>query len=242
MRIEGAVALVTGANRGLGEQFAQALLERGAAKVYAAARDPEAVTAAGVVPLRLDITDPQQVRAAAQAAPDINLLINNAGLSTGSDVLDSSLENWQLEFDTHVLGTLRTSREFAPILARNGGGAILNVLSVLSWLAIPRTAAYTAAKSAQWSLTNALRVALAPQGTLVTALHVGLMDTRIAARSNEPKSDPAVVAALALDHLEAGAYEVLADEMSQQVRAALSGDLTHLYPQLGSHLMPCARP
>lgn len=234
MKIDGAVALVTGANRGLGEQFAKALLERGAAKVYAAARDPESVAVAGTVPLRLDITDPRQASAAARTAPDVNLLINNAGLSTGSDVLAGDLDNWQLEYDTHVLGTLRTSRAFAPVLAGNGGGAILNVLSVLSWVAVPRTAAYTAAKSAEWSLTNALRVALADQGTLVTGLHVGLMDTRIAATADGPKSDPARVAALALDGIEDGAYEVLADELSRQVRAGLSGDLDQLYPQLGA--------
>ncbi|MGW6358994.1 SDR family oxidoreductase [Streptomyces sp. NPDC055092] len=235
MQIEGAVALVTGANRGLGEQFARLLLERGATKVYAAARDPESVGTCGVVPVRLDITDPDQVRAAAEAAPDVTLLINNAGLSTGSDVLASEVDDWRLEFDTHVLGTLRMSRAFAPVLAANGGGAMLNVLSVLSWLAVPRTAAYTAAKSAQWSLTNSLRVALAEQKTQVTGLHVGLMDTRIAAGSTAPKADPAEVAALALDGVETGAYEVLADNMSREVRAALSGNLLSLYPQLGAH-------
>ncbi|MFE7588177.1 SDR family oxidoreductase [Kitasatospora sp. NPDC057512] len=232
MQINGAVALVTGANRGLGEQFTKALLERGAAKVYAGARDPESVRTPGVVPVRLDITDARQVRAAAEAAPDVTLLINNAGLTTGSDVLAGTLDDWRLEFDTHVLGTLRMSRAFAPALAANGGGALLNVLSVLSWLGIPRTAAYTAAKSAQWSLTNSLRLALAEQGTLVTGLHVGLMDTRIAAGQDAPKADPAKVAALALEGIEAEAYEVLADDMSRQVRAALSGELAALYPQL----------
>ncbi len=232
MHVKEAVALVTGANRGLGEQLTSALLARGAAKVYAAARDPESIAVPGAIPVRLDITDSEQVEAAAQVAPDVSLLINNAGLSTGSDVLSSNLDSWQLEFDTHVLGTLRMSRAFAPVLAGNGGGAILNVLSVLSWLAIPRTAAYTAAKSAEWSLTNALRVALAEQGTVVTGLHVGLMDTRIAATADGPKADPAHVAQLALDGIEAGAYEVLADELSRNVRSNLSGDIGRLYPQL----------
>lgn len=236
MQINGAVALVTGANRGLGERFAQALLERGAAKVYAAARNPDAIRTPGVVPLRLDITDPESVRAAAEAAPDVTLLINNAGISTGSHVLDGASEDMRREFDTHVFGTLDVSRAFAPALARNDGGAILNVLSVLSWLALPRTAAYCAAKAAEWSITNSLRVALAPQGTLVTGLHVGLMDTDLTAGQTGPKSDPAKVAQLALDGIEAAAYEVLADAMSRQVRAAVSADLSALYPELDARV------
>ncbi|MDH6126516.1 SDR family oxidoreductase [Kitasatospora sp. GP82] len=234
MQINGAVALVTGANRGLGEQFVKALLDRGAAKVYAAARNPDAVRVPGAVPLALDITNPASVRAAAERAQDVNLLVNNAGISTGSGVLDGSLEDYRREMDTHVFGTLDVSRAFAPVLGRNGGGALLNVLSVLSWLAVPRTAAYCAAKAAEWSVTNSLRISLAEQRTQVTALHVGLMDTDLAAGQEGPKSDPAEVARAALDGIEAGAYEVLADEMSRQVKAALSGDPAALYPRPGS--------
>lgn len=232
MQINGSVALVTGANRGLGERFVQALLERGASKVYAAARNPDTITTPGVVPVALDVTDPAAVRAAADAARDVTLLINNAGSSTKAGLPDGDLDAFRLEMETHYFGTLAVSRAFAPALARNGGGAVLNVLSVLSWVSFPGSAAYSAAKSAAWSLTNALRLQLAEQKTLVTALHVGYMDTDMAAHVDAPKSDPAGVAHLALDGLEAGRYEVLADEVSTRTKAALSGDLTALYPQL----------
>ena len=148
MEITGAVALVTGANRGLGRQFAAALLERGAAKVYAAARNPESVDLPGVVPLRLDVTDPGSIRAAAAQAGDVTLLVNNAGSSTGASLLGGSLDDVRLEMDTHYFGTLAVTREFAPILERNGGGAVLNVLSVLSWFTAPRVAAPPSAKAA----------------------------------------------------------------------------------------------
>ncbi|GAB3140190.1 SDR family oxidoreductase [Microbispora hainanensis] len=235
MKIEGSVALVTGANRGLGRRFAAALLERGAAKVYAAARRPETVGLPGVVPLALDITDPASVRAAAGHAPDVDLLINNAGVSTGSPALTGALDDIRLEMETHYFGTLAMAREFAPILGRNGGGAILNVLSVLSWVAVsPRVAAYSAAKAAALQLTNSLRLELKEQGTLVTALHVGYMDTDMAAHVEGPKVDPADVAAQALEGIEQGAFEVIADDVSRHVRSLLSGDVAGLYPQLAS--------
>ncbi|WP_329082992.1 MULTISPECIES: SDR family oxidoreductase [unclassified Streptosporangium] len=232
MQINGSVALVTGANRGLGERFVRALLEGGASKVYAAARNPDTITTPGVVPIALDVTDPAAVRAAADLAQDVTLLINNAGSSTGAGLPDGDLDAFRLEMETHYFGTLAMSRAFAPALGRNGGGAVLNVLSVLSWVSFPGIAAYSAAKSAAWSLTNALRVQLAEQKTLVTALHVGYMDTDMAANVDAPKSDPAVVARTALDGVEAGLYEVLADGISSSAKAALSGDLTALYPQL----------
>lgn len=234
MDITGAVALVTGANRGLGRRFAAALLERGAAKVYAAARNPGSIDLPGVVPLRLDVTDPASIREAAKLAGDVTLLVNNAGSSTGASLLGGSLEDIRLEMDTHFFGTLAVTREFAPVLERNGGGAVLNVLSALSWFTAPPVAAYSAAKSAAWSLTNALRLELAPQKTQVTALHVGYMDTDMAKDVDGPKADPAVVAGLALDGVEQGRFEVLADDVSRNVRAGLSGDLTGLYPALVS--------
>ncbi|MEQ0562215.1 SDR family oxidoreductase [Amycolatopsis sp. NEAU-NG30] len=234
MEITGAVALVTGANRGLGRRFAAALLERGAAKVYAAARNPESIDLPGVVPLRLDVTDPESVRAAAAAAGDVTLLVNNAGSATGASLLGGSLEDIRLEMDTHYFGTLAVTRAFAPILERNGGGAVLNVLSVLSWITAPEAGAYSAAKAAAWSLTNALRLELAPQKTQVTGLHVGYMDTDMAKHVDGPKTDPAVVAGLALDAVEQGRFEVLADDVSRTVRAGLSGELAVLYPALVS--------
>ncbi|MCL2731274.1 MAG: SDR family oxidoreductase [Actinomycetia bacterium] len=222
MKINGSTALVSGGNRGIGEQFVKALLDRGAAKVYAAARDPRKVTVPGAIPLRLDITDPDAVRAAAEQAGDVTLLINNAGITTGASLLDGARDDYRREFETHVLGTLEMGRAFAPVLARNGGGGILNVLSVLSWATMPVAAAYSAAKAAQWSLTNAWRIALAGQGTQVTGLHVGFVDTEMSAAVDAPKVAPADVVRIALDGFEAGLPEVLADTVSETVKAALA--------------------
>ena len=230
MRIEGSTALVTGANRGLGRRLAEELLARGA-KVYAGARDPGSVDVAGVIPVALDITDPASVAAAAEATGDVSLLINNAGSSTGAGLLDGSLADIELEMNTHFFGTLAMTRAFAPQLARAGGGAILNVLSVLSWVSFPGSGAYCAAKSAEWSLTNATRIQLAGQNTQVTALHVGYMDTDMARHVTSAKTDPALVAKLALDGLAAGQPEVLADDISQQVQRGLAGGVAALYPQ-----------
>ena len=230
MQIEGSTALVTGANRGLGRRFAEALLARGA-NVYAAARDPRTIELAGVTPIQLDVTDAASVAAAAEATGDVTLLINNAGSSTGASLLNGPLADVRLEMDTHFFGTLAVTRAFAPQLAAGGGGAILNVLSALSWLSFPGSGAYCAAKSAEWSLTNALRQELAEQGTLVSALHVGYMDTDMTRNVSAPKSDPAEIAALALDELAAGQVEILADDVSRQVRAGLAGGVAALYPQ-----------
>lgn len=234
MEIKGSVALVTGANRGLGRELAAALLERGAAKVYAAVRRPESVDLPGVVPLAVDVTDPASIQAAAAAAGDVTLLINNAGVSTGASFLDGSLDDVRLEMETHYFGPLQTARAFAPVLARNGGGAILNILSVLSWFTAPHVNAYSAGKAAGLQLTNGLRLALHDQGTLVSALHVGYMDTDMAADITAPKSAPAAIAALALDGLEKGDFEIVADDVSRTVRASLSGDIAGQYPQLVS--------
>jgi NAD(P)-dependent dehydrogenase (short-subunit alcohol dehydrogenase family) len=230
MNIEGSTALVTGANRGLGRHFAQELLARGAT-VYAGARQPDSVDLPGVRPIALDITDPDSVAAAAVAIESLTLLVNNAGSSTGSSLLDGSLADIRLEMDTHFFGTLAVVRAFAPKLAAGGGGAILNVLSALSWLSFPQAGAYCAAKSAEWSLTNALRQQLAGQHTQVAALHVGYMDTDMTRNVTAPKTDPAVVAKIALDELEAGSVEILADDVSRRVRAGLAGGVTALYPQ-----------
>ncbi|MET8331872.1 SDR family oxidoreductase [Streptomyces sp. NPDC005181] len=232
MKLQGSVAFVTGANRGLGEQFVRALFDAGAAKVYAGARDPAKVTVPGAIPVAVDITDHDSVRAAAGQAQDVTLLINNAGSTTRANILTADLEAFRTEFETHVVGTLAMSRAFAPVLGRNAGGAIVNVLSVLSWVSIPASAGYAAAKAAEWSVTNALRVALAEQGTQVTALHVSYLATEMAANVPGPKSDPAEVARAALDGVEAGLDAVLADDVSKQVQAALAGGPEALYPQL----------
>jgi NAD(P)-dependent dehydrogenase (short-subunit alcohol dehydrogenase family) len=216
-------ALVTGANRGFGKRLAAELVERGA-KVYAAARRPETVDLPGVVPIQLDITDPESVRRAAEAAPDVNVLVNNAGVSTRASLLTGRLEDVRLEMDTHYFGTLNVTRAFAPIIERNGGGAILNVLSVLSWVHPPGSGAYSAAKAAAWAMTDAVREELRPRGIHVAALHVGFMDTEMASFAPaDQKSDPAAVAGQALDGLFAGEPEILADDLSRSVKARLSG-------------------
>jgi len=229
--ITGKTALVTGANRGLGRHLAAELRDRGV-RVYAAARDPQAVDLAGVTPIALDITDPASVAAAARTASGVAILINNAGSSTGSPLLTGNLAVIRLEMDTHFFGTLAVTRAFAPQLAAHPGSAVLNILSVLSWLSIPRSGAYSAAKSAEWSLTNALRLELAPQGTRVTALHVGYMDTDMTRHLDVPKSDPATIAKLAIDGIAAGDAEIIADEISRRVLAGLSAGVAALYPQV----------
>jgi NAD(P)-dependent dehydrogenase (short-subunit alcohol dehydrogenase family) len=216
-------ALVTGANRGLGKHFATQLVGRGA-KVYAAARRPEMIELAGVEPLQLDITDPTSVRRAADLAGDITVLINNAGTSTRAGLLSGAFEDVRLEMETHYFGTLGVIRAFVPVIEGNGGGAILNMLSVLSWLHAPGSGAYSAAKAAAWAMTDALRQELAPRGIQVTAVHVGYMDTEMAAFAPaDQKTDPAVVAELALNGLLAGEPEVLADELTRATKAQLSG-------------------
>jgi len=231
MEITGQTALVTGANRGLGRHLAQQLRDRGA-NVYAAARNPESVDLDGVTPIGLDVTDPASVEAAAAATHGVSILVNNAGSSTGSSLLTGDLSDIRLEMDTHYFGTLAVTRAFAPQLTEREHGAVLNILSALSWIAFPRTGAYCAAKSAAWSLTNSLRQELAPRGIVVSALHVGYMDTDMARAVEAPKSDPADVARIAIDGIEAGEEEILADDVSRTVQAGLSGGVAALYPKV----------
>lgn len=230
MDISSCTALVTGANRGLGSHFTNELLKRGA-KVYAGARNLDSVSIDGATPLAVDITDPESVNAAAAAAGDVTLLINNAGVDNSVNLLTGDLDGARRDMDTNYFGTLSMIRAFAPVLEANGGGGILNVLSVLSWLSIPDLSSYCASKSAAWSMTNAVRAQLADSGIVVTALHVGLMDTDMAAGMDAPKSDPAVVAGLAVDAIAAGAYEILADDLSRGVQAGLAKGVAGVYPQ-----------
>lgn len=224
-------ALVTGANRGFGRALAAGLLARGAT-VYAAARRPESIDLPGARPLALDVTDPASVEAAVERAGDVTVLVNNAGVATGVSLLTGDLAEVHREFDTNVFGTLAVIRAFVPVIEANGGGAVLNVLSVLSWLNLPHLGAYSATKSAAWSLTNEVRQELAPRGIRVSALHVGYMDTDMAAGVDDSKSDPVTVAELTLDGLAAGAAEIVADDLSKQVQAGLAGGVAALYPDV----------
>ncbi|MGG4132262.1 SDR family oxidoreductase [Paenibacillus illinoisensis] len=231
MDISKQVVLISGANRGFGKQLALELLARGA-KVYAGARNPESIDLPGAIPIKLDITKPDSVKSASETAKDVTLLINNAGTSTGASLLTGSLDDIQLEFDTHVFGTLTMIRSFTPVIEKNGGGTILNILSVLSWLNVGSGGAYSTAKAAAWGMTNALRLELAPMNIKVTGLHVAFMDTDMTAGNNSPKSDPKDIAKITIDGIESDLYEIIADELSQKIQQGLAGGVSALYPQL----------
>jgi len=225
MKLKDSVVLITGANRGLGAAFVRAALEGGARKVYAAARDPASVRQAGVQALRLDVTSPQEVAAAARHCGDVSVLINNAGISRPAALLAPELSaGLKAEFETNVMGPLAVARAFAAVLAAQGGGAIVNVLSVLSWVSLPGVPSYCMSKAAAWSMTNALRHALRGQGTQVLGLHVGFMDTDMTRGLDAPKAAPDDVVRQVFAALEAGREEVCADDLSRQVRAALSNE------------------
>ena len=225
MKIAGSTALVTGANRGLGLAFARGLLEAGAAKVYAAARDPASVTLPGVVPVPLDVTQPEQVDALSRELRDVNLLVNNAGIGGFTSLLaPNAVEQLRQQFETNTIGTLAMSRAFAPVLALNGGGAIVNVLSILSWLTLPGSGGYSASKAAGWALSNALRQELRPQLTQVLSLHVAFMDTDMARHAPGPKQAPEDVVRQAIAALEAGQSELLADALTRQVKQGLGAE------------------
>lgn len=234
MNVTAQIALVTGANRGIGRQFVLELLDRGASKVYATARRPETLDFDDprVVPMRLDLLDHESVVAAAATARDVSLLVNNAGITTGAGLVTGDLAEIRRELDTHFWGTLDVIREFSPVLAANGGGAIVNVLSALSWFASPGAGAYAAAKAAEWNMTNGVRLELAAQGTLVQGVHLGAADTDMMAGYDGPKVDPREVTRRSLDGLAAGSIEVVVDDWTAMVKSALAGDPAPFYAQV----------
>jgi NAD(P)-dependent dehydrogenase (short-subunit alcohol dehydrogenase family) len=232
MKIEGAAALVTGANRGLGAAIAQALLDAGAT-VFGGARDPASITNERLIPVRLDVTNEDDIANAARTCTDVSIIVNNAGILRQSPSLaDGGIEAARAEMETNYFGSMRVARAFAPILRDNGGGALVNVLSVLSFISMPQGATYSASKSAAWSLTNALRIELRRQGTLVVAVHAGFIDTDMAAGVSGEKVSPESVANQIVTAVASDAEEVLADATSEMVKAALPNDLTTLYPTL----------
>jgi NAD(P)-dependent dehydrogenase (short-subunit alcohol dehydrogenase family) len=225
MKIEGSVALVTGANRGLGVAFARGLLAAGAAKVYAAARDPATVTLPGVFPVRLDVTNPEHVAELAHRLTDVTLLVNNAGIGEFGPLLaPNAIETLHRQLETNAIGPLRLVQAFAPVLATNGGGAVVNVLSVLSWLAIPGSGGYSASKAAGWALSNSLRQELRAQRTELLAVHAAFIDTDMARGAPEPKIAPKDVVRQAIAALEAGQPELLADGTTRNVRRGLAAE------------------
>jgi NAD(P)-dependent dehydrogenase (short-subunit alcohol dehydrogenase family) len=231
VRIEGARALVTGAGRGLGRVFAETLVAMGAAVVYGGARDPGQITMRGVTPVGLDITNRDQVATAAERCGDVDLLINNAGVMRFVALLSApDTQAAEEAMQTNYFGTLAMCRAFAPILGSNGGGALVNILSVVSWFAMPLNSTYGASKSAEWALTNAARVELRGQGTLVTGVFPSFIDTEMASAIDLPKVSPQSVVEQTLHAVEAGEEEVLTDDRARSVKAALADDQSAIYP------------
>lgn len=234
MNIDNATVLVTGANRGIGLAFTRELLARGARKVYAGARDPSSIQQPGVEAIRLDVTKPDEVAAAAARASDVTLVINNAGVAElGGFLAADSEEAARRQLETNFFGMLRMSKAFAPVLKANGGGALINVLSIVSWINGGQLAAYAATKSAAWSLTNSLRHELASQHTQVLALHMAFVDTDLARGLEGPKTSPEDIVKRALDGLEAGLDEVLADERTLLVKQGLTAPTPSYMPARG---------
>jgi NAD(P)-dependent dehydrogenase (short-subunit alcohol dehydrogenase family) len=227
MQIKGCVALVTGASRGLGRAFAVGLLQAGAAKVYGGLRAPRGGVVAGAQAIQLDITNTSDVARAAEQCGDVTVLINNAGIASFMPLLASgSLETARAEMETNYFGTLAMCRAFAPVLARNGGGAIVNMLSVVSWFNAPMQGSYCASKSAAWSLTRGIRIELKRQGTLVVGVYAGYIDTDMASHLTAPKARPEDVVAATLRGIEAGDEEILADERARSVHATTFAEPT----------------
>jgi NAD(P)-dependent dehydrogenase (short-subunit alcohol dehydrogenase family) len=233
MRIEGSVALVTGADRGLGQVFARELVARRAARVYGTARHPDRITEPGVKPVALDITDAERVTQVASECKDLGILVNNAGVMKASTFIGApNLDAARLEMETNYFGTLSMCRAFAPVLAASGGGAIVNMLSVTSFYTNPLDASYGASKAAALSLTNGIRIELAPQQTLVIAVHASFIDTDMSKGLDVPKDSPESVVAQALDAVEAGQVEVLADARTRFIKESLPRDHELIYPDV----------
>ena len=240
MRIEGATALVTGANRGIGRAFAEDLLERGAAKVYAGVRDVGTVTDSRLTPIQLDVTDAARVAAVAAELTDVDLVVNNAGTGLPALPLAASLDDARFELELNYLALVSMTEAFAPVLAANGGGAFVNMLSIVSFVGFPNLSTYSASKAAAWSYSNSARVQLKTEGTELVGVHVGFVDTDLIASFDVPKIAPREVAVAAFDGLEAGAPEVLVDERTREVKAGLGDDQNLIYPGIAEDFAAAA--
>ena len=243
IQISQSVALVTGANRGLGRAFVEALHQAGATKIYAAARNVEslqeviAIDPTRIIPLRLDVTNSGQIEAVAKQAVDVNLLINNAGvLGAGGLFLDTSVQTAQSEMNVSYFGTLNMIRAFAPILKENGGGAIVNLCSLASHVNVPVFATYSASKAALHSLTQAARAELASQNTLVIGLYPGPVDTRMAATLPFDKAPTSQVADALLAGIERGTEDIYPDEMASNILSNVSQELKNIEKQFSGML------
>jgi len=232
--LEGRTVLVTGANGGLGEQFVLQALERGARKVYAAARKPRNWDDARIQPIALDINDPQSVVDAATVAVDVDLLVNNAAIAPENDSLSGPEENLRRILETNLFGNLRVANAFSPVLASNGGGTILNILSAAAWIGLGT--GYAVSKAAMWSATNGLRFQLQEQKTQVIGLLVGMIDTPMSTRWNVPKVSAASVVSQGYDGVADGALEVLADDDTRGLKSMLHLQAEELYPMLHARL------
>jgi NAD(P)-dependent dehydrogenase (short-subunit alcohol dehydrogenase family) len=221
VNVKGSTVVVTGGQRGLGKSIVEAFLERGAAKVYATARSPKPSDDPRVVSVELDVTKPESVAAFAITASDADIVVNNAGVLGAAKLLDSDIDEVRTVFETNYFGALRVAKAFAPILAENGGGALVNISSVLSW--VGGFGGYGDSKAAIWSMSNSLRVELEKQGTLVTSVHLGYTDTDMTTGFDVPKNDPRDVARQVVDAVANDEAEVLADDMTRHYKAALSG-------------------
>jgi len=232
--LSGRTVLVTGANGGLGEQFVLQALERGATRVYAAARTPRHWADSRVQPITLDITNVGDVTRAVATASDVDLLINNAAIAPSDDVISGPEEELRRIFETNFFGTLRVANAFAPVLAAQGGGTLLNILSAAVWISIPT--GYAASKAAMWSATNGLRMALRGQNTQVTGLLVGMIDTPMTERWTLPKSSPASIVTKAYDGIADGLLEILADDLTEDLKSRLATKAEDFYPWLHTQL------
>ncbi len=228
--IQGKAVVVTGGRRGLGAALVDEVLARGAAKVYSTGRSAFSDDRPAVVPHALDVRSAESVAALARTAADAEIVFNNAGILLPGPLLTGDFGDITETFDINVFGPLRVARAFAPILAANGGGALVNMHSVLSWLG--GAGAYGASKAAIWSATNSLRSELAAQGTQVLGVHAGFIDTDMVSSMAADKTSPAEVARRIVDGVEDGALEVLADDISVGVKAALSGPVENLFVAL----------